>query len=70
MGIPTAEQFLASVYRMRADAAEYLAGARFDGSARDVKSWESQLAKCEQLVVQAERRFGVPHRPLRPDNLE
>lgn len=64
MAIPTAESLLANAYRMRADAAEFLADARSEGTPELVKEWEKLLARADQLVAQSERRIGVPHRPL------
>jgi hypothetical protein len=64
MGLPTAQTSLANAYRMRSEAAEFLAEARTAGDSKLIKEWMKLLTKAEHLVLQTEKRCGVPHKSL------
>lgn len=66
MSMLPAESFLANAYRMRFEAAKYLAEAREENASEEISDWKKLLKKTEDLVRQAEYRFGVPHRALPP----
>jgi hypothetical protein len=64
MTLPTAVDFLESVYRIRADTFKHLQKAHVEGCSSEIRKLEKLLSKSEKLVVQAEAKCGVVHKPI------
>lgn len=59
MPLPTAEEFLISVRRIRDDSARHADEVRRTGTPAEIRASERQMTQAQKLLDSAERRFGI-----------
>jgi hypothetical protein len=51
--LPTQDEFLSSLHRMRGEAVGFLEKARANGAKNEIRRWGALARKCEKLIIRA-----------------